>query len=88
MGNPNKISKWSGFPGAPFENAYLVTPADSDLALPVKSIWVGGVGNLTIITPSGDTVTFTAVAAGTLIPVQADQIKTTLTTATLIIGLY
>lgn len=54
---------------------------------PLNGIFVGGAGALEIVTPAGNTVTFTAVPAGTTIPVQASQVLAAATTATAIVGL-
>lgn len=72
-----------------FRDAANITPSDTvpQNGQPFMAIWVGGAGNLTIITPQGSTVTFNAVAAGTLIPIQAATVKVTGTTATLLVGL-
>lgn len=49
-----------------------------------NAIWVGGAGDLVVVTRDGQTRTFTAVAAGTLLPVQVKQISST-STATLLL---
>jgi hypothetical protein len=68
-----------------------VTPTDNaNLALgPCRALWVGGAGNLAVIT-AGDTaaVTLSAVPAGTIVPVRAQVVMSTNTTATLIVALY
>lgn len=61
---------------------------------PAKALWVGGAGNVTVQTPGGygqggsgspSTITFTAVAAGTLLPVETVQV--TAATATNMVAL-
>lgn len=75
-------------PNAPYTRASAITPTNgADLAFRTTAIWVGGAGNLALVLSSGDTVTFTAVPAGTLIRVRADQVPSTGTTATNLVAL-
>ena len=70
-------------------HAVAVVPSDTaNLAVPAKRLWVGGVGNLTIMTGGGETTVFTAVPAGTLLPVQALRVFSTGTTASLIVAMW
>lgn len=55
---------------------------------PTRGIYVGGSGNIKVDMVSGGTVTFSAVAAGTILPIQVTRVYATGTTATLLIGLY
>lgn len=74
----------------PFGHAAAISPSDTvPLSPNASAIWVGGVGDVTLI-PAGQTtaVTFSAVPAGTLLPVAASEVKATLTTATLLVALY
>lgn len=77
----------------PAIDAVAVTPSDSvDLIDGVRGLWVGGAGAVAVQLPgfsgqSGATVTFSGVAAGTLLPVRARKVLATGTTATLILGL-
>lgn len=74
---------------SPAGNAALITKSDAD-DLPVSSryIYVGGTGNINLQTVNGDTVLFTAVPVGTILPVRAKKVLSTNTTATLLIALY
>jgi hypothetical protein len=66
-----------------------VTPSDTvDLVPGARALFVGGAGNLTIITREGRTVLFTSVAANTKIDVAAKRVMATGTVATLIQALY
>ena len=67
---------------------FAITPDDAN-ALPkiAMGLWVGGAGNLTLKMQDGSTAVFTAVPAGTMLPVVATQIMATGTTATLLVGL-
>ena len=66
--------------------AVAVTPSDST-ALDFRALWVGGAGNVAVRTRNGQTVTFSGVAAGTVLPVQGDRVMSASTTATLILAL-
>jgi hypothetical protein len=51
-------------------------------------IYVGGAGDLAVVTDGGDEVTFTAVPAGSFLPVHIKQVKLTGTDATAILALW
>jgi hypothetical protein len=73
----------------PASNAAAVTPNDSnDLAATSRAIYVGGAGNLAVITAGGQTVTFTGVLAGAILPIRASRVMLTNTTATSIMALW
>ena len=74
---------------APAWDAADVTPSDSaDLPRPARSLYVGGAGDVSVITRGGSTVTFTAVPAGMVLPVQVRRVRATGTTATSIDALF
>jgi hypothetical protein len=66
-----------------------VTKSDTTNLGAVRAFYIGGVGDVALkanaFTPA---VTFSAVPAGTLLPVSAQIVMSTGTTATLIIALY
>lgn len=79
--------------------AAKVTSASESVAVVVKSdtvalavdcvgLWVGGTGAVAVTMWDGTTATFTAVPAGTLLPISPMQVMSTGTTATLIVALY
>ena len=75
----------------PATGAVEVTPSDTaDLATPARALYVGGAGNISLKTVgnSQTTVLFTAVPAGTVLPVRASRIMSTNTTATAIVALW
>ena len=72
---------------APCDNAFSITPADSDLAYATRAVYVGGAGDLVIETVKGDVVTLVGVLAGSILPLRVKQVRAA-TTATNIIGLY
>jgi hypothetical protein len=70
-------------------SAAAVTKSDTTV-LPkgTLALWVGGLGNLVVdMWGSGDDITFTAVAAGSLIPGRFKRVKDA-TSATLIVAFY
>mgnify|MGYP003142377500 FL=1 len=72
----------------PADGAASITPSDgADLAFVARALYVGGTGNIKIDTPNGDTVTFNAVPVG-ILPVRANKVYSTGTTATNIVALY
>ena len=73
----------------PADNAAAVTPNDSsDLTNTARALYVGGTGNVKVDTAAGDTVTFSSVPAGAIIPVRVKRVYSTGTTATNIVALY
>jgi hypothetical protein len=68
--------------------AFAVTPDDdADLDFVTLGLWVGGAGDVAVVMESGDTVTFEAVTAGTLLPIRVSRVLETDTDATSIVGL-
>lgn len=67
--------------------AASVTPSDSGGTYAI-ALYVGGAGDVAIVTEGGDTVTFAGVPAGTIIPVRVSQVKSTGTTATDIVRMF
>lgn len=73
---------------APATRAAAVTPSDSTI-LNARALYVGGAGNVAVMPLEGSTaVTFTAVPAGTILPVSCARVMSTNTTATAIVALY
>ena len=73
----------------PAGNAAAVTPSDTTVLTSVRALYVGGAGDLSLVFPGNPTaVVFTAVPAGTLLPVQAHLVRSTGTTATAIVALF
>ena len=70
------------------KDAFVITPNDStDLAQRARGIYIGGGGDLEIITPEGNTVVFVGVFAGSILPLEIDRVKAALTTATNLVAL-
>jgi len=55
---------------------------------PLRGIYVGGVGDVSVISHGGVTVIFKAVPVGTILPISPNIIKNTNTDATLMVALY
>lgn len=53
-----------------------------------RGLYVGGAGNVAVVTPDGSAVTLTAVAAGQVYPIQVRRVNSTNTTATDLVGIY
>jgi hypothetical protein len=70
--------------------AYVVYPmsAQSGMGNPGCFLYVGGTGNVSVITIGGDQITFNGVPAGTTLPIQVLKLRATGTTATLINALW
>lgn len=74
---------------APAARAAAVTPSDTNpLSADTRALFVGGAGDIALVTSGGDSVTFTGVLAGSILSVRAHQIKATGTTASNIIALW
>lgn len=83
--------KDDGF-NSPADLGSAITPNDdTDLATNTRGVYVGTAGNLSVIFASdiGTTaVLFKNVPAGTLLPICVRRVRSALTTATDIVGLY
>jgi hypothetical protein len=51
-------------------------------------LYIGGTGNIRVLTAGGDDVTFTQVQVGTFLPIQVLRVYATNTTATAIVALW
>jgi hypothetical protein len=76
--------------------AATVTPSNTvdipfvgggDIAWPCV-LYIGGAGNLRVLTAGGDDITFNGVLAGSFLPVQVTRVFVTGTSATNIIALW
>lgn len=67
-------------------NAVAVTKSDSTVLTNVIGLFVGGAGAVTVETAAGDTVLFSAVPAGAIIPLVVTKVKSTGTDATAIVA--
>lgn len=75
---------------APAGDYKPVTPSNS-VNLPAgecRGLWIGGAGDITVVSQYGSVATFKAVPAGTVVPIFAVRVNATGTTATDIVALY
>lgn len=84
---------WASIGGgidSPAKNAAAVTPNDSaDLANFAVALYIGGAGDVSVDTVSGqESVVFAGLAAGTILPVRVKRVNSTSTTATSIVALW
>jgi len=70
----------------PAYDSFGITP-DNSTVVEFKALYVGGAGDVTIVTAAGNTALFEAVPAGTILPAQGTKVKSTGTTATKITGM-
>lgn len=78
----NLIPSWG--PAASYQ---AITKSDSTVLVGVRALYVGGTGDVVVRSPGSSTsVTFTAVPAGTILPIAAEKVMAA-TTATAIVGL-
>ena len=85
----DKFSEFSTGLSDPAKHGFDITPSDTvDFTYATRWIWVGGVGDVTLVTVGGDVITFTAVPAGTRLDVRASRVNDTGTDATLLVGMY
>lgn len=78
-------------PGAdvPAVDFAAVTPSDAtDQTQQFRALYIGGAGNVAIVSATGAVVTFVGLAAGTILPVSGIRVNSTNTTATSIVALY
>ena len=71
-----------------YARAVAVTPNDgADLTNVAMALWVGGAGAISLDTYEGQTVLISGIPAGTLLPIRCKRVRSTSTTATLIVAL-
>lgn len=71
---------------ATYQGGRAVTPSDT-VNQQGRALYVGGAGNVSMLTVAGDVLTFIAPPVGTIIPVEFRRINATLTTATNLLAL-
>ena len=70
------------------EYGAAVTPADTGHLEQPATLFIGGSGNLKVLTVGGSTVTFTGVLSGSVLPVLVVRVFSTGTTATNIAAMW
>jgi hypothetical protein len=85
--------RWTGYnqgsgPLCAYGRGAVITPNDgADIANTSLALWVGGAGNLNVDLADGGTVLVSGIPAGTLLPLRVKRVRSTSTTATLIVAL-
>lgn len=89
MPNYDKFGDTGQVLDAPATKAFAITPHDStNFSEMVRGIYVGVSGNIVAVMKDGETaVTFSNVAASTILPVRCIRVNSTNTTATNLVGL-
>ena len=73
----------------PATRAVSIVASDTDeLEYVTRAIYIGGDGDVKVVTSDGDTVIFQGLLAGTLLPIRVRQVYSTGTTATNMIALW
>lgn len=71
-----------------YRGGFSITPSDTvNFTDPCSAIYVGGAGNIVIVSDSGDVITLLAVPVGTILPIAATRVNSTSTTATNLVAL-
>lgn len=68
-------------------DAATVTKSDSTI-VNCDAVYVGGTGDVAVLTAKGTTITFPSVPAGALLPIKCQKIMSTNTTATDMVALF
>jgi hypothetical protein len=84
MAKTNYSPTFPMFPG----DAAAVTPSNTVNLTEPSVLYIGVTGNVRVTTAQGTDVTFTAVPAGFILPVQVLKVWATNTTATGIVRIY
>ncbi|HSI42270.1 MAG TPA: hypothetical protein VLA00_17125 [Xanthobacteraceae bacterium] len=69
----------------PASDAFPVTPSDSAI-IASRALYVGGSGDVAVVTAAGNDVVFKAVPDGAILPIRVRKVKSTGTTATFIVS--
>jgi len=73
---------------SPATHGFAVTPSDvTSLSEISRAIYVGVQGDLSVLMQSGATIDLVAVPAGTILPLRADRVNATGTTASALVAL-
>lgn len=85
---PDRFQNASPSLSGPASHGFAVTPHDTNLlSETTRALYVGAAGTLAVVLASGASITFTGVASGTVLPVRANKVMATGTSATDILGL-
>jgi len=86
------MDSFSSFPTTPISparSATTVVPSDTGTLPHVsRALYVGQAGDVAVVMAGGETVTFEAVAAGSLLPIRVSRVNSTATSGAGIIALW
>lgn len=83
------LNQQAFYNAGPAANSIAVTPSDTvSLTATTRALYVGTSGNLTVLMAGGQTTLFTAVPAGSLLPLQVTRVNATGTAATNLIAMW
>jgi hypothetical protein len=69
-------------------HAIAIVPADAGTLEAASVVYVGGDGNVAVLTKAGETATFVGLSAGDILPVLVMRVNSTNTTATNLVALW
>lgn len=72
----------------PASNAAVLTKSDVTVISPTRALYIGGTGNANVRMVGGQTVLFSSLPVGTILPIAIDQLLETSTTATLVVAMW
>ena len=85
---PDRFAHSEASLSGPASSGFAITPSDTiDLPEATRALYIGTGGNLSLRMLSGETLTFSNVTAGSLLPLRVSRVFATATTATAIVGL-
>ena len=84
MAKTNYSPTFPMFPGS----AVTITPSDTVNLTSPAVIYVGGAGNVRVLTAQNNDVIFVGMQPGAVVPVQVLRVFSTNTTATSMLGVY
>lgn len=85
----DKFQHFASVLDSPSTDGFAVTPDDNtDVEFITRYLYIGGAGDVSLVTKGGSTLTFSGLTAGTLLPVRVSRVMATGTTATNILALY
>lgn len=74
---------------SPCDNGAAITPNNNtDLTYVSRAIWVGGAGSVNVVLAGGQTVLFTGILAGTLLPLRVTRVLASSTSATNLVAIW
>ncbi len=96
MGEPKFFKQpWPEYQSDPYVGAFVITPGTTEFTIYTRAIWVGGIGDIIVLTERDEEVIISGVAAGTELRLRAKKLlavdlnsPANSTTATNLIGLY